>query len=176
VIVQGGQRRGQGRGTLTHDSAQPPACSGRPARACGHILAVGARWCIGNAIYVFLLRQFFLTIPGESSEAARIDGAGDWRIFWSLIVPLSRPALVSVALFTFLYNNAYTDYLGPLIYLTNAASYTLSLGLEFFKNAFTAEWQLMMAASVMTTGPVIILFFLTQRTFIQGITLSGIKG
>jgi len=128
----------------------------------------------GNAFYVFLLRQFFLTIPHELGEAARIDGAGEWRIFQGIVLPLAKPALASVALFTFLYT--YTDFLGPLIYLNDAATYTLSLGLAAFKNAFSAEWQLMMAASVMMTLPVIGLFFLTQRTFIQGITLGGIKG
>jgi multiple sugar transport system permease protein len=128
----------------------------------------------GNAFYVFLLRQFFMTIPIELSEAARIDGAGEWRIFRSIVLTLSKPALASVALFTFLFT--YTDFLGPLIYLNDASTYTLSLGLEFFKNAFSAEWQLMMAASVTMTLPVIALFFLTQRTFIQGITLTGIKG
>lgn len=129
---------------------------------------------LGSAFGIFLLRQFFLTIPHELGEAARIDGAGEWRIFQGIVLPLAKPALASVALFTFLYT--YTDFLGPLIYLNDAATYTLSLGLAAFKNAFSAEWQLMMAASVMMTLPVIGLFFLTQRTFIQGITLGGIKG
>lgn len=128
----------------------------------------------GNALYVFLLRQFFLTIPNELSDAARIDGASELGIFWRIMVPLLKPALATVALFTFV--NAYRDYLGPLIYLQDQTQWTISLGLKMFQNMYGAQWQLMMAASALTMIPTVILFFLTQRTFIEGIALTGIKG
>jgi len=128
----------------------------------------------GNALYVFLLRQFLMTIPNELSDAARIDGAGELGIFWRIMVPLLTPALSTVALFTFV--AAYRDYLGPLIYLTDQSQWTISLGLKMFQNMYGAQWQLMMAASALTMIPTVVLFFLTQRTFIEGIALTGIKG
>ena len=128
----------------------------------------------GNALYVFLLRQFFLTIPNELSDAARIDGASELGIFARIMVPLLKPALATVALFTFV--NSYRDYLGPLIYLQDQSQWTISLGLKMFQNMYGAQWQLMMAAATLTMIPTVILFFLTQRTFIEGITLTGIKG
>jgi len=128
----------------------------------------------GNALYVFLLRQFFMTIPNELSDAARIDGASELGIFTRIMLPLLKPALATVALFTFV--GTYRDFLGPLIYLTNQEQWTISLGLKMFQNMYGAQWQLMMAASALTMLPMIILFMLTQRTFIEGITLTGIKG
>jgi multiple sugar transport system permease protein len=128
----------------------------------------------GNALYVFLLRQFLMTIPNELSDAARIDGASELGIFSRIMLPLLKPALATVALFTFV--NTYRDFLGPLIYLTNQEQWTISLGLKMFQNMFGAQWQLMMAASTLTMIPTVVLFFLTQRTFIEGITLTGIKG
>jgi multiple sugar transport system permease protein len=128
----------------------------------------------GNALYVFLLRQFFLTIPNELSDAARIDGASELGIFARIMVPLLKPALATVALFTFV--NSYRDYLGPLIYLQDQSQWTISLGLKMFQNMYGVQWQLMMAAATLTMIPTVILFFLTQRTFIEGITLTGIKG
>ena len=128
----------------------------------------------GNALYVFLLRQFLMTIPKELSDAARIDGAGELGIFWRIMLPLLKPALATVALFTFV--GAYRDFLGPLIYLTNQDQWTISLGLKMFQNMYGAQWQLMMAASALTMIPTMALFFLTQRTFIEGIALTGIKG
>jgi multiple sugar transport system permease protein len=127
-----------------------------------------------NALYVFLLRQFLMTIPNELSDAARIDGATELGIFWRIIVPLLKPALATVALFTFV--GVYRDFLGPLIYLTEQEQWTISLGLKMFQNMYGAQWQLMMAASALTMVPTVILFFLTQRTFIEGIALTGIKG
>lgn len=128
----------------------------------------------GNVVYVFLMRQFFMTIPNELSDAARIDGAGEFGIFRRIMLPLLKPALASVALFTFV--ATYRDFLGPLIYLQDETQWTISLGLKMFQNMYGLQWQLMMAASALTMIPTIILFFLTQRTFIEGIALTGIKG
>ena len=128
----------------------------------------------GSAFFIFLLRQFFLTIPQDLSDAGRIDGASELGIFWRIILPLTRPALATVALLQFL--GSYRDFLGPLIYLTDESSYTLSIGLTMYSSMHTTEWGLLMAASVIMTAPIVILFFFTQRTFVQGITLTGIKG
>jgi multiple sugar transport system permease protein len=128
-----------------------------------------------NAFNVFLLRQFFRTIPKDLSEAARIDGCGEFRIFWQIILPLCRPALVVVALFTFL--GAWNDFLGPLIYLTDERDFTLALGLEALKTSQSGatEWPYLMAASTLVILPVITLFFIAQRSFIEGIALTGTK-
>jgi len=127
-----------------------------------------------GAFYVFLLRQFLMTIPTELSDAARIDGANELGIFLKVILPLVRPALATIGLFQFL--NSWNDFLGPLIYLTDSDRYTLSLGLAMFKGQYGSYWGQMMAVTTVMTIPIIILFFFTQRTFIQGITLTGIKG
>lgn len=128
----------------------------------------------GHGFYIFLLRQFFMTIPGELSDAARIDGCSHFGIYSRLILPIAKPALATVALFRFL--ASWNDFLGPLIYLNSESQYTLSLGLRMFLMAHRAEWALLMATSVVVTVPIIILFFFTQRTFIQGIALTGLKG
>jgi len=128
----------------------------------------------GDAFFIFLLRQFFMTIPQDLSEAARIDGAGELRIYRSVILPLAKPALATIALFQFL--NSWRDFFGPLIFLTKKETYTISLGLNFYRFEYDTEWGMMMAMSVCVTLPIIVLFFLVQRTFIQGITLTGIKG
>lgn len=127
----------------------------------------------GNAFYIFLLRQFFLTIPRELSAAAKIDGASEFQIYWRIILPLARAALAAVALFTFMAN--WNDFLGPLIYLSDKSQFTLAIGLYGFLSRVRTEWGLLMAASTIMISPVIILFFFTQRTFIQGITMTGIK-
>jgi len=128
----------------------------------------------GSAFSIFLLRQFFLTIPEELSEAARVDGCSEWGIFRRIMLPLARPALAVVALFTFL--GAWNNFLGPLIYLQRPEQYTLSLGLQTFQSQHGGtEWHLLMAASVLIILPVIVLFFLTQRTFIEGISTTGMK-
>jgi multiple sugar transport system permease protein len=129
---------------------------------------------LGVPLYIFLLRQFFMTIPNELLEAARIDGANELRIFWSLVLPLSKPALATVALFQFL--NSWSDFLGPLIYLSDTSKYTVSLGLSFFQGQYSTEFGPLMAASTVVVIPVVILFFFAQKTFIQGITLTGVKG
>lgn len=128
----------------------------------------------GVPFFIFLMRQFFMGIPTTLSDAARVDGAGELRIFFQVILPLCKPALAAVALFQFL--ASWSDLLGPLLYLSDSTSYTLSLGLTFFQGAEgdTAVGPLM-AVSTLILIPVIILFFFAQRTFIQGITMSGIK-
>jgi len=128
----------------------------------------------GNAYYIFLLRQFFMTIPMELSDAARIDGAGERRIFVSIILPLVKPALATVVIFEFI--RQWRDFLYPVIYLSDQNLYTLSLGLQQYSSEHGREWGLLMAASVLITMPIILLFFFTQKTFVQGITLTGIKG
>jgi len=140
----------------------------------GTILPLVVPPFFGSAFNIFLLRQFFLTIPAELSDAARIDGCGEWGIYRRIMLPLSRPALATVGLFTFI--NAWNDFLGPLMYLTDDRSYTLSLGLQRFVSQHSVEWGMLMAASCMMTMPVVVLFFLAQRTFIQGVALTGIRG
>lgn len=128
---------------------------------------------LGPAFFVFLLRQFFMTIPLELSDAAKIDGASEFYIYRAIILPLARPALAVVALFQFI--NSWNDFLGPLIYLRSTQRYTLALGLQQFRSAVLTEWGGLMAASTLVTLPIIILFFFTQKTFIQGISLTGLK-
>jgi multiple sugar transport system permease protein len=128
----------------------------------------------GNALYIFLLRQFFMTIPMELSEAARIDGASEFRIYWAIILPLAKAALATVAIFEFIAR--WRDYLGPLIYISDQDLYTLSMGLHKYSSQYGREWGLLMAASVLITLPIILLFFFLQKTFVQGVALTGIKG
>lgn len=129
----------------------------------------------GSAFSIFLLRQFFLTLPDELCEAARIDGCSEVGIFMRVMLPLARPALAVVALFTFM--GVWNDFLGPLVFLQSPDQYTLALGLQTFQSAHGGtQWNLLMAASVLVLLPVVILFFLTQRTFIQGIATTGMKG
>jgi multiple sugar transport system permease protein len=128
-----------------------------------------------GAFNVFLLRQFFITIPKDLSEAARIDGCSEFRIFWQIIMPLSRPALMVVGLFQFMFT--WNDFLGPLIYLTDQKDFTLALGLQFFQSQHGGtEWHYLMAASTIVAIPIIVLFFFTQRSFIEGISMTGLKG
>jgi multiple sugar transport system permease protein len=129
---------------------------------------------LGNAFYIFMLRQFFMGLPWELSDAARIDGAGEWRIFWQIMLPLVRSALMVVAVFTFLYT--WNDFFGPLIYLSDQGKYPLSLGLFTFRAQRSTDWAPLMAASTLTTLPLVGIFFLTQRYFLGGIALTGIKG
>ena len=132
-------------------------------------------WLASDAFFVFLLRQFFRTIPMELSEAAKIDGASELRIWWQIVMPLSRPALVAVIIFAF--NGVWGDYMKPLIYLSSEDNYTLQLGLTTFQQAAGGlpRWDWMMAASLVVMLPVVIVFFLGQRYFIEGITMTGIK-
>ncbi len=133
-----------------------------------------AAW-FGGAFNIFLLRQFFLTIPDELSEAARIDGCGELGIFLRVVLPLSRPALTVVALFSFM--AVWNDFMGPLIYLQRSEQFTLALGLQNFQSQHGGtNWPQLMAASVMVIAPLIVLFFVAQKTFIQGIATTGMKG
>jgi len=127
-----------------------------------------------NAFNVFLLRQFFMTIPKDLSEAARIDGCSELRIFFQIIMPLSKSALLVVALFQFMYT--WNDFLGPLIYLTEQDQFTLALGLKAFQSQQGGTlWHHLMAASTLVVLPIIVLFFFTQKSFIQGISTTGTK-
>lgn len=128
----------------------------------------------GNAFYIFLLRQFFLTIPKELHEAASIDGCSEFKIYRKIYLPLSIPALSVVALFQFLYT--WNDLMKPSVYLISKNQYTLSLALQQFKAQHGGtEWALLMAAATITVLPIILLFFLLQKTFVQGIAMTGIK-
>jgi multiple sugar transport system permease protein len=129
----------------------------------------------GDAFSIFLLRQFFRSIPDELSDAAKVDGASDWQIMTRVIVPLAKPAIAAVALFNFLY--AWNDFFGPLLFTgENQNGWTLSVGLTQFQSQHHVQWNLEMAAAIMFMLPVIILFFLAQKVFIEGVTLTGVKG
>ncbi|HTQ09836.1 MAG TPA: carbohydrate ABC transporter permease [Fimbriimonadaceae bacterium] len=128
----------------------------------------------GNAFNIFLLRQFFRTIPNELTEAATIDGASQWKIFWEVVMPLSKPALAIIALFTVL--GTWNDFLSPLIYLVTQKTFTLSLGLQFYQSQHNGVvWNQLFAATTLMILPIIVLFFFTQKLFIQGVKLTGIK-
>lgn len=127
-----------------------------------------------GAFNVFLLRQFFMTIPKELDEAARIDGCGHWGIFWRIILPLSKPALAVVALFHFIF--VWNDFLGPLIFLNHQDNYTLALGLQLYQSkAGNTPWNLLMAASTLVVAPILVLFLLARRRFVEGISAGGSK-
>jgi len=128
----------------------------------------------GAAFYIFLLRQFFLRQPQELVDAARIDGSSHLGVFTRIILPLSKPVLAVVALFSFMEN--WKDFFGPLIYLNDENLYTLSIGLYSFQSQHLTHWTELMGASLMVASPMIILFFLTQRTFVEGITFTGLRG
>jgi len=132
----------------------------------------------GGAFNVFLLRQFFMTLPQDLDEAAKIDGASSWTILWRILVPLCQPAIATVAIFTFLAH--WNEFLEPLVYLSSLEKFTLALGLRFFQtqpnDAQEPRDQLLMAASLAMTAPVLLLFFACQRYFIRGIVMSGVKG
>ena len=130
----------------------------------------------GSVFYIFMLRQFLYTIPQDLVDAARVDGASYLRIYWSIMLPLIKPALAAVAVFEF--QAKWNDFMVPLIYLKQQDLYTMTLGLATFKDevAFETRWELLMAASVILTIPMVILFFLAQRYFIEGVATTGIKG
>ena len=129
----------------------------------------------GDAFSIFLLRQFFMTIPSALTDAARVDGASELRLLLRVVVPLAKPALVAVFLFNFLY--CWNDLFAPLLYVgADPASYTVSLGLSEFRSSRHVDYELMMAACVLFTLPVTLLFFLAQRAFVEGVTVTGVKG
>lgn len=131
-------------------------------------------WFGGGAFNIFLLRQFFMTLPVELDEAARADGAGAFWIWWNIALPLSAPALATVAIFSVIFH--WNDFLSPLIYLNSPSLFTLALGLQQFQSQYNTQFTLLMAASVVMILPIIALFFFTQRYFLQGIALTGLAG
>jgi multiple sugar transport system permease protein len=128
----------------------------------------------GSPYYIFLFRQFFMTIPMELSDAATIDGCSELGILWRIVTPLSKPILITVGLFEF--NRVWSDYLAPLIFLNRKEQFTLALGLTYFLDRDRPMWNLAMAGATLAVLPVLIVFFFAQRSFIEGITLTGMKG
>ena len=128
----------------------------------------------GGAFNIFLLRQFFLAIPRELFDSARIDGCTEFQIYWRIVLPLAKPALATVGIMTFLFT--WNDFLGPLIYLSDKMKSTMALGIVMFVGQHKTEWAILMVASVLMMLPVILLFFFFQRYFIKGFMMSGIKG
>lgn len=135
---------------------------------------VAPAWFGGGVFNIFLLRQFFLGIPRELDEAAKVDGAGHIRIYWRIIVPLAKQAMIVIGLLTFLAN--WNDYLGPLAFITSEKNYTLMQGLTLFQGSYSAQWNLMMAATTVIVIPSLVIFLIAQRHFIEGIAMTGIKG
>jgi len=127
----------------------------------------------GNAFYIFLLRQFFLQIPGELEDAARLDGASELQILRHVVVPLSKPALATVAVFAF--QASWNDFLGPLIFLQDQSRYTLMLGLSFFRGGAQVNWAYLMATSLVIVLPIVVLYFIAQRAFTEGVSFSELK-
>jgi ABC-type glycerol-3-phosphate transport system permease component len=130
----------------------------------------------GGAFYIFLIRQFLMTIPLALDEAAEIDGAGSFRVLWQIILPLAKPAILTVTIFSFMAH--WSDFLGPLFFLSSPERFTLSLGLRYFQGlpmAGRPTQHLLMAASISMSIPVLLLFFFTQRYFVQGIVTTGLK-
>ncbi len=127
-----------------------------------------------NAFFIFLLRQFFKTIPLDLDDAARVDGGSTFTVFSRICVPLIRPALGIIFVFSFMHN--WNDFLGPLIFLSDNDKLTLALGLRFFQGQYRIEWALLMAVSLLVLMPNLVLFFIAQKYYIQGIVVSGVKG
>ncbi|MDN7242095.1 carbohydrate ABC transporter permease [Planococcus sp. N028] len=125
----------------------------------------------GSAFNIFLLRQFYMTIPTELIEAAKMEGAGHFYIWWKIGLPLTKPAIATVAIFSF--NGAWNDFLGPLLYLNDENLYTLQIGLQVFKGQMSTQWNYLMAGSLLVLLPVILIFFFFQKYFIQGINLQS---
>lgn len=128
----------------------------------------------GGAFNIFLLRQFFMSIPLEMDDAARIDGCGFFGVYWRIILPLSVPALATVAIFNIMWS--WNEFMGPLIYLQSTSKFTLALGLNFFRDLYNPTWNLLMADSLLIMLPCVLIFFFAQRLFIQGVVITGIKG
>lgn len=134
---------------------------------------VGTAGVTGGAFYIFLFRQFFMTIPYELDEAAYSDGATPWKVYWRIIMPLSRPVITIVVLFSFV--ATWSDFLGPLIYLQDESQYTVSLGLATFQGLYNSQWGYLMAASATVMLPIILLFLVAQRYFLEGVAFTGLK-
>lgn len=128
----------------------------------------------GGAFNIFLLRQFFRSIPEELADAARIDGCNEFAIYGRIMLPLAKPALTTVAIFTFI--GSWNNFMGPLLYFNSSENYTVSIGLAMFRSVLRTRWDLLMAASTAMTLPMIIIFFAAQKYFVQGVVLTGLKG
>jgi len=128
----------------------------------------------GKAYFIFLLRQFFMSIPADLEEAAKIDGASTFGILWRVILPLTLPAIVTITIFQF--NDSWKDFMQPILYLSKPDLYTLTLGINFFKSQNNVQWNYLMAASVVTMLPSLVFYFVGQRYFVESITLTGMKG
>ena len=139
----------------------------------GTFLPLTVTCFFGNPFFIFLLRQFFAGIPKEITEAAKIDGAGHFRIYCRLIMPMAKPALTTVAIFAF--TRSWNDFLGPLVFLGNDKLYTLSLAASMLKSKLDPNWSMLLTLGVVMVCPVLVLFFIMQKYFIQGISMSGIK-
>jgi multiple sugar transport system permease protein len=130
---------------------------------------------VGDAFSIFLLRQFLMTIPDTVLDAARIDGCSEWKVLLRVVVPMAKPGIAATAIFQFFY--AWNDYYGPLLYTSEEqANWTLSIALSQFKTLHHVEWNLVMAATLLVMAPVIVVFFFAQKAFVQGVTLTGVKG
>jgi multiple sugar transport system permease protein len=146
-------------------------------RSLGWIDTLRPLWfpaLFGSAFNVFLLRQFFMTIPNELEDAAKIDGCGYFTIYWRIMLPLIKPALAAITIFAFM--GSWNNFMGPLIYLSSPENMTLAYALQLFQGMHGGEPAMMMAASTLVMLPVLGVFFFTQRYMIQGVTLTGIKG
>ncbi len=130
---------------------------------------------VGDAFSIFLLRQFFLTIPTEYADAARVDGCSEWGVLLRVFVPMAKPGIAATAMFMFFF--CWNDFYGPLLYTSeNPSNWTISLGLASFRNLYQVQWNLTMAATVLAMIPVLVVFFFAQKVFVEGITLTGVKG
>jgi multiple sugar transport system permease protein len=130
---------------------------------------------LGDAFSIFLLRQFFLTIPSEYADAARIDGNGEFGVLWRVVLPMAKPGIAATAIFMFF--ASWNDYYGPLLYTSeNPASWPVAYGLASFRGVHGTDWGLTMAMTMLVTVPVVVIFFFAQRVFVEGITLTGVKG
>jgi ABC-type glycerol-3-phosphate transport system permease component len=129
---------------------------------------------LGGAFGTFLLRQFFLTIPRELADAARVDGANPWQIYRHVYLPLAKPALATLAIFTFMWS--WNDFINPIIYLRDVNSFTLTAGLSLFQGQYVGKWPLLMAGALVSVVPMLVLFVVAQRHFVRGIAMTGIKG
>ena len=127
-----------------------------------------------SAFGVFLLRQFFMSLPRELEEAAEIDGCNPFMTYWRIMLPLVVPAMLTLGVFTLM--NTWNDYMGPLIYLSSPEKYTMTLGIAYFKGVYTTQWNLVMAGSIVSVVPILIAYLCTQKYFIEGIAFSGVKG
>ncbi len=140
----------------------------------GTFLPLTVTCFFGNPFFIFLLRQFFLSIPEELSESARIDGAGEFRIYATMILPLSKSVLATVAIFAFI--RTWNDFIGPLVFLADDDLYTLSLAAQLLRSNLDPRWHILLALGVVMIIPVLIIFFVLKKYFIEGVAMSGLKG